>query len=457
MAGLFQIASPKPISAGIALEPVYNALNSLSLLNEVERMPALDGWVLRTAAALTPEQRHANRLIFEGLGDALLPEQDWPDFPAYLQDLATQSPEALRDRMLRRIGGAPADASTLAARVAQLRPDQPADAALQAEAYALLDDPLAMHDLIVAHLRTLWEMALATEWQRVSPPLQKMVGIVKRRLTSETAPIAENLRTFIGRAASGDIEAPPDGVQQLIFVPSPHTGRYVTRLYHDTTLRLFFHGPSNYPVVMRTSPVGRAELLTRLSALADDTRLRILELFAEQNELSAQEIMARLDLSQSSASRHLKQLSPYLIERRGEGASKIYSLGPTQVDLTFHALQRLLSGQMSEFEPLRAERPDYPRELQRFMDAHGRVTDWPAKERDRLLLLQYLAAQFEQRRYYTEKEVNALLIQHVHPIARDHAAVRRALYDYGLLDRERDGSRYWRPESRPVAAEEIHD
>ena len=51
MAGLFQIASPKPISAGIALEPVYNALNSLSLLNEVERMPALDGWVLRTASA----------------------------------------------------------------------------------------------------------------------------------------------------------------------------------------------------------------------------------------------------------------------------------------------------------------------------------------------------------------------------------------------------------------------
>jgi len=77
-----------------------------------------------------------------------------------------------------------------------------------------------------------------------------------------------------------------DLVRQIVYVPSPHNGRHVTRLHHAATLRLFFDGPSNYAVVMRTSPVGRAELLARLGALADDTRLRILELFDREGKLA---------------------------------------------------------------------------------------------------------------------------------------------------------------------------
>ena len=84
-------ATSVPIA--IAAEPVHNILHSIALLSQLEQLPALDGWVVRTAATLTPEQRHTNRLIFDYLLDALLPNQDWPDFPAYLADLAGRKPE----------------------------------------------------------------------------------------------------------------------------------------------------------------------------------------------------------------------------------------------------------------------------------------------------------------------------------------------------------------------------
>jgi hypothetical protein len=58
------------------------------------------------------------------------------------------------------------------------------------------------------------------------------------------------------------------------------------------------------------------------------------------------------------------------------------------------------------------------------------------------LLLEYLQAAFEIGTFYSEKQVNAILVR-FHP---DTAGLRRDLVDAGLLARERDGSRYWRPD-----------
>ena len=93
-----------------------------------------------------------------------------------------------------------------------------------------------------------------------------------------------------------------------------------------------------------TSPdLSRSELLVRLNALADDTRLRILQAIHEAGELCSQEIMVRLNLSQSAASRHLKQLSAtgYLSERRREGA-KCYSLEPDRIEDVLTAVSSYL-------------------------------------------------------------------------------------------------------------------
>lgn len=60
----------------------------------------------------------------------------------------------------------------------------------------------------------------------------------------------------------------------------------------------------------------------------------------------------------------------------------------------------------------------------------------------------YLAGKFEAGREYTEREVNELLLDW-HTFA-DPATLRRELYDYGFLDRSRDGKVYRLAEKQPA-------
>jgi 5'-phosphate synthase pdxT subunit len=93
-----------------------------------------------------------------------------------------------------------------------------------------------------------------------------------------------------------------------------------------------------------------------------------------------------------------------------------------------------------------------PRALAAFMDAEGRLVKWPAKAGLQRTAVAYLASRFETGRAYSEAEVNATL-ERAHTF-RDHVLLRRMLYDLGYLDRERDGSRYWRvaPAEEPLEA-----
>ena len=88
------------------------------------------------------------------------------------------------------------------------------------------------------------------------------------------------------------------------------------------------------------SALSRSELLVRLNALADDTRLRILELLARQGEMSTPDVRAQLELSQSAVSRHLEHLTAtgYLIGEREQGTN-LYRLNPDRIDHTFKALK----------------------------------------------------------------------------------------------------------------------
>jgi predicted transcriptional regulator len=458
------LSTSQAIPIRVALEPAYNALNSFSLLTATERLPSLNTWVLQTAAALTPEQRHTNRLVFEGLRDALIPEQEEPDFPSYLHNLTEMNPSVLREQVLeslrtrysRRVASedshaAPdtkrllSDAHAYLTCIEYVQDDAPFDAALQTEVHALLNDPEAMHHLIISHLEELWKTIFAAEWRRVQSSLRWQVEMFTRSLDQE-ATIEETFHTFTGRDLPHDVLERLTGISQIILIPSWHTGRHITLWDDGISARLFFSEPPNYDItLLRSTPVSRPELRARLGALADETRLRILELLAQQDEMNAQGIIADLDLSQSSVSRHLKQLVSmgYLYERRGEGANKTYRLSSFYFERTTRALKQLLSGADTLTRPQQeAQDETQPQELRRFLDSSGRLTMWPpAKQRDKLLILEYLAAFFEQERSYTEKEVNELLI--LHSTFKDSAALRRALYEYRFMNRTRDGSQYW--------------
>ena len=69
---------------------------------------------------------------------------------------------------------------------------------------------------------------------------------------------------------------------------------------------------------------------------------------------------------------------------------------------------------------------------------NGRLTEVPAKESKRRIVLERIALEFEPGERYDEKEVNVI----VGGFYNDYAALRRYLVDSGLLDRA-DGV-YWR-------------
>jgi len=85
-----------------------------------------------------------------------------------------------------------------------------------------------------------------------------------------------------------------------------------------------------------------------------------------------------------------------------------------------------------------------------FLDGKGKITQLPKKLKVRLIVLAYLAEKFEIGRDYSEREVNAVC-DAWHTFG-DFFQLRRELVDYGLLNRERDGTRYWRPQTGPDPA-----
>jgi hypothetical protein len=62
----------------------------------------------------------------------------------------------------------------------------------------------------------------------------------------------------------------------------------------------------------------------------------------------------------------------------------------------------------------------------------GKMVQYPAQPAKRLVVLRWLASQFEPGRAYPEREVNEMLVGH----SEDHATLRRFLVDHGLLVRQ---------------------
>ncbi len=362
-------ASPVTFS----LEPVYNAFNSLSLLTRADMLSGLDDWVTRTLASLTKDRLRQHEVIFVGLYFAVEPTRSFPSFAAYIDDMARQTPEALRDRVFEAYARlspcdetepltAPTDMPSLLADRAvflqylreRFSPDHVIES-IEMEAHALLNDPIRLRNQIVEHLQTMWQTVLAPEWTRVTPMLQACVDAYQQ-IDFSGQTLVQVAESIVGHALTDDWRQKISTFDRLVCVPSAHLGPYLMKYNQwrnapanaPRTLTLLFGARQPQGIAAVSPDLSRSELLVRLVALADDTRLRVLRLIAEQGEMCSPDIIRQLDLSQSAASRHLQQLTAtgYLEERRREGA-KCYSLSADHVDDTFRALLRYLQSKRS--------------------------------------------------------------------------------------------------------------
>jgi DNA-binding transcriptional ArsR family regulator len=352
------IVPEKKLTVTFSLEPAFNVLSSLQLVNLVEQFSGFDEWIYRTATTLSPERLRQHRLVVDVLDpEAYLGKDTWPSFTAWLDDLAARDSIALRDRRMDALveraketldEEVPTPEQLLADRDVYLSltermicggQGEAHDSELYQEAYALLNDPPVMQDLVVTHLRAMWDDVVAVEWERRLPLLQETIAAFQS-LDLTGMPCSEAVYRVIGRELPAECEKWQDEAGWITFIPSAHFGPYIGRMVRDNVVKLVFgvHVPEG---ISTSSPeLSRSELLMRLNALADETRLRILELLSGGEDMNSQEIMERLDLSQSAASRHLRQLAAigYLSVERHEGA-KTYRLNRARIDDTFGALK----------------------------------------------------------------------------------------------------------------------
>lgn len=353
------IIAPAHVSVSFNVEPVPIMLHSLHMLNQLEMFSGLGSWLVETNAAMSPEQRADHNLVFGPMADALYTNLESEDFPSFIDNIATQDPVELRDRSLnwmRKKPYYPGDAALLAdestyfsfiRQVVSEKEGEEFDEPLVHRAYAHLTNPILMQQLIVKHLRMLWDQYAAVEWKRIKPVLEEAVTSLNRR-SYEGLTAYEAIETVTGRDMRGNekFNEMMSGVKRLVFMPSPYLGPYIGwHPQEEGSEQMVLLVGLRQPSSAQSAPsvLNRSELLVRLNALADDTRLRIMELLVQRGEICAQDFITELDLSQSSASRHLRQLtaSGFLNERRRDVA-KCYTLNPDRIDDTIKALEHFL-------------------------------------------------------------------------------------------------------------------
>ena len=175
------------------------------------------------------------------------------------------------------------------------------------------------------------------------------------------------------------------------------------------------------------------EILAFVKAMASADRLRIVGLLSQASKRAAQ-IAEMLGMHPSEVNRHLEQLIGSGVVREKDG---IY-------DLNEKAIESLARGQFegkrASYVPKDDQEEDVRKVLKTFLNPDGTLKQLPPMGNKPLIILNFIVDAFAFDTNYTEKEVNTILRRfHV-----DTAALRRYLVDYGLMARERDGSKYWR-------------
>lgn len=331
---------PGIVTSKITLDSVYNILTSLYFLILEEAWPALDPWVAETAVSLTSVQKETHHLLFDVLYSSYEPDTTWASFPDYLEQLASQDPWQMRNRFLRHMfpknGLRYAQESTLIdldifiQEISRQEFDNDVSNDLLAKAHALVANPQQLQETAVSHLQHLWQTAMATEWTKQQEMLLSRAAHLRSQIvTSQNAYGA--IQAVTGRDLRGQWQTVLAPAKQLHFIPNPHIGPYLMHIAYGETVRIVFNGRSA-PQPATQSAFDHAAFLTQLRTLADDTRLRILELFLTEQELYAQQVIQQLQLTKSGASRHLSQLTAagFLQERQQAVKAKSYVLNPAK-------------------------------------------------------------------------------------------------------------------------------
>jgi DNA-binding transcriptional ArsR family regulator len=330
----------------------------MTLLAKDEDEPGIHEWIVKTRASMTKEEINNHALAIMGFHYALLPEEGQITFPAYLNQLEKMDATALRDKMLNIYANlwqdTPSDVAWDEVLISSENyikflltrfSEEAVDMNIEKQAYELIIDPPAMKEFLVGHMNWIWETHFKAEWKRIEPMLRESIRSFKK-IDLLNMSRSEAAIYITGQDVSNAKWCKKiDMVERVIFIPNPHIGPYVFSKVFDNVMQVVFGARQPEGTGTRIPDLDRTEIVARLSALADDTRMHILQLVAERGEIRVHDILEVINLSQPSVSRYLSQLtaSGYLQERRESGA-KVYILNHDRIEKTLKAVSAFLSG-----------------------------------------------------------------------------------------------------------------
>lgn len=77
--------------------------------------------------------------------------------------------------------------------------------------------------------------------------------------------------------------------------------------------------------------------------------------------------------------------------------------------------------------------------IETYMNENGGLKSYPSKEKKKVIVLGEIVKNFSKGKTYSEKEINRILKR----IYEDYVTIRRALIEYGFIERTNDCSSYW--------------
>lgn len=348
----------------VSPEPVRNMIYSIILIQKTEKLSGMNHWPIDIANKLTDSEKRIHRLVTEAF--PIMPVKSWNSFPSYLDYLGKSDPIEFRKKYFNEyvsycssdfldphevnIEKVVQSEENYLAFVKELCGSKNStcyvDIEFEKNVYQYLVKPERMLKETVSHLRMIWDRFLAEEWVKVEKIVLDSVNAVNqlnlmgleifdaiKKVTEKDAKLLFKQHT-LDRMQS---------VKRYVFIPSPHVGPYMNKLIQDDTMWIFFGARLPKGVCFSAPDLDHQEIVTKLGAIADNTRLKILKHISTVGERSSAQIICDLNLSQSAASRHLKQLSAtgLLLERRVQN-SKCYSINEIKIKSIFKSVTKYL-------------------------------------------------------------------------------------------------------------------
>ncbi len=371
MAQIDLINIPKAPRVSVSIEPVRNILNSLTLLAASDKYEDVNQFISNIHKELDPKIIRDNEIIMHGLHYATFPEKEYSNFPEYISNLKKGDPYLFQERLFHaydRISSYKvniiSDKPVTITKADQKRilskkqyyfeylnkcfNAESLDYSIEEQAYNYLINPQKMKDYIISHFQYMWDNYLKDEFNKNLSILENAVNEFSKINFAGFSPFE-----IVKKLTGHDIEVEwsekkwelgwIEKSKKVFFVPSVHMGPYIGRSLRSDAIYIFFTPRATDAVSFSSPDLTRTDISVRLNTLSDDTRLKILKLVAKKTEMSSKQIMEDLELCQSAASRHLKQLSAtgYLNERR-QNSAKIYSLNEGFISKTFDAISDYL-------------------------------------------------------------------------------------------------------------------